>query len=113
MIKNIYLHLDNPIGVPGKNPVLGRRIAKVNILNDDFFGEVSFTSADFYANENGGNFDVTVIRKRGIAESISVEYEMFNGSAQNEADYISNNGILKFEDEIFERCLLNGRKIGK
>jgi len=95
--KNIYLHLDNPIGVPGKNPVLGRRIAKVNILNDDFFGEVSFTSADFYANENGGNFDVTVIRKRGIAESISVEYEMFNGSAQNETDYISNNGILKFE----------------
>ena len=94
--RELVLELSEPSGAPGKQPVLGRRLASLTISNDDFFGQLAFTSSDFYVNENGGSFVVTVERLAGVAEAVSVRYEVFNGSAVAGADYLANSGVLEF-----------------
>ncbi len=94
--RELVLGLGEPTGAPGKQPVLGRRLAKLTITNDDFFGELAFTASDFYVNENSGSFVVTVERLAGVAEAVSVRYEVFNGSAEAGADYLANAGVLEF-----------------
>ena len=94
--RKLILELSEPSGAPGKQPVLGRRLATLTIANDDFFGQLAFTASDFYVNENSGSFVVTVERLAGVAEAVSVRYEVFNGSAEAGADYLPNNGVLEF-----------------
>ena len=94
--RKLVLGLGEPSGAPGKQPVLGRRMASLTIANDDFFGELAFTSSDFYVNENGGSFVMTVERLAGVAEAVSVRYEVFNGSAVAGSDYLPNAGVLEF-----------------
>ena len=82
----------SPTGAPGKQPVLGRRLASLTISNDDFFGQLAFTSSDFYVNENGGSFIVTVERLAGMAEEVSVRYEVYSTAAPwPDADYVARH----------------------
>lgn len=68
----------------------------LTILNDDLRGTVAYSTASYLANENGGPAIITVVRPGGSAESISVSFAAFAGSAINGVDFLATNGTLAF-----------------
>ena len=68
----------------------------VEIIDDDHFGTVSFTSSSFFVNENSGQFTVTVVREYGSAEELTVNYEVNSGSAEVGNDFAPIKGTLVF-----------------
>jgi uncharacterized delta-60 repeat protein len=75
--------------------------ATVTILDDDFFGELSFSAPAYLADENGGSVGVTVVRRQGGAESVSVDYATLvtgtgGTNAVPGADYQTTQGTLTF-----------------
>jgi hypothetical protein len=76
--------LSNPTGTESKKPRLGMWRSRLVVANDDRYGELAFASADYFVTENGGEFLVSVLRLNGIAEEVSVEYEVSAGPGQSE-----------------------------
>lgn len=95
--QNYELVLSNPTGTESKKPRLGLKRTKLVVINDDDYGSLAFASADFFVTENGGEFNVSVLRLDGAAEEVSVEYEITDGTAKSGEDYIGSNGTLHFE----------------
>jgi uncharacterized delta-60 repeat protein len=89
--------LQNSGGTEQKKPRLGIRKAAVSVLNDDSFGELAFASPDYYVSENGGEFVVSVSRVNGLSESVSVDYEVLDGTAKRGQDYVPVSGTLVFD----------------
>jgi len=75
---------------------LGLKSSKLVVANDDIYGALAFATADYFVTENGGEFNVSVLRLGGVAEEVSVEYEITDGSAKSGEDYIGANGTLHF-----------------
>nr|MCS5583661.1 hypothetical protein [Pseudomonadales bacterium] len=112
--KTYALTLQNPEGTEEKKPRLGVKRADLLVVNDDRFGELAFASADFFVTENGGEFQVFVLRRNGLAESVSVDYEVVDGSARSGEDFVSSSGTLHFEPDqpsaTFNVTILNGNE---
>src|SRR5204863_6990848 len=68
----------------------------LTIIDDDFFGNLSFNADVYTANENGGAAIITVIRTGGSAETVFVDYATSNGSGIDGADYVATSGTLMF-----------------
>jgi len=88
--------LSNPTGTESKKPRLGMWRSRLVVANDDRYGELAFASADYFVTENGGEFLVSVLRLNGVAEEVSVEYEVSDGTARHGEDYVGVNGTLHF-----------------
>ena len=110
--KAFELILDNPGGTEKKKPRLGIKKADLLVVDDDRFGELAFASADYFVTENGGEFVVSVLRRNGLAESVSVDYEVVDGTARSGEDFIPTSGTLNFEpgqpSVTFNVTILNG-----
>ena len=89
--------LDNSGGTEKKKPRLGITKADLLVVNEDSYGELAFASADYYVTENGGEFVVSVTRRDGLSETVSVDYEVVDGSAKAGEDYVPTSGTLHFE----------------
>jgi uncharacterized delta-60 repeat protein/uncharacterized repeat protein (TIGR01451 family) len=67
------------------------------VVIDDNDSVVSFSSAIYSVNENGGSARITVNRSGGASDLVSVEYHVgTNGTATAGVDYIATSGILTF-----------------
>lgn len=73
-----------------------RTTAVVNILDDDFYGKLSFNAPVYLGDENGTNVAIKVIRREGSAETVSVHYATSKGTAIPGADYTDVSGDLEF-----------------
>ena len=70
--------------------------AVLYITNSDFQGQLSFSTANYNVNENGGPGYVTVVRTGGSAQSVSVSFATLPGTAIPNTDYNPTNGTLFF-----------------
>ncbi len=73
-----------------------RNPTTVTINDDDFFGELSFSAADYFADEDGLNAVIQVVRRGGNAGEVSVSYAATAGTATNGVDFVAVNGVLTF-----------------
>lgn len=96
--ETVFLRLLNPTnnGAPA-SAVLGLRTnATLTLRNTDFYGALQFNLADYPVKENGGYATVTVTRRSGSAEAVSVGYTTANGTALAGVDYTAVQGTLVF-----------------
>lgn len=70
--------------------------ASLKIVDDDFYGNLSFTDANLYVNEEDSHAAITVQRVGGSAEEVSVDFVLTMGTASEGVDYIATNGTLVF-----------------
>lgn len=70
--------------------------ATLIILNDDFAGQLAFSTSTYFANEHGGPAIVTVVRSGGDAESVTVNFAATGGTAVAGVDFSPTNGTLSF-----------------
>jgi uncharacterized repeat protein (TIGR01451 family)/uncharacterized delta-60 repeat protein len=77
------------IGTQNTNAVL-------TIVNDDFYGDLSFNVTNYTVMENGGYATVTVIRRNGSAQGVTVNYATADGTALAGRDYLATSGVLSF-----------------
>jgi hypothetical protein len=61
-------------------------------------GNLQFSAATYYANENQGAIVITVARSGGGSGSVSVNYATTNGTATAGSDYTATSGTLTFAD---------------
>ena len=79
------------------NGAIGLRSTNtVTIQDDDNYGKLAFTLGQYLADENGTNSVITVIRRGGSAESVSVDFTTVTNTAIEGKDYTHTNGTLTF-----------------
>lgn len=92
------MRLLNPTlnGLP--NPVsLGTQSSALLVItNDDRVGFVAFPSTVYRANENGGSALITVVRRDGDADTVSVNYSASGGTAIPHYHFVPTSGTLTF-----------------
>src|SRR5205823_12336906 len=59
-------------------------------IYNDFYGQLEFSQANYEAEENGTNITITVMRKGGIAGTVSVDFSVSDGTATLDADNTTN-----------------------
>ena len=88
--------LEDPIGV-----IFGSTVGTtVTIINDDAYGVLEFSRPEYFVNENGGQFRITVIRRDGTSGTQTVSYNTTDRTATIEgdnADYRPTAGTFEFE----------------
>jgi uncharacterized delta-60 repeat protein len=77
--------------------------ATLTIVDDDFYGSLSFSQAIYDADERGTNVTITVIRTGGVGDTVSVDYSVTDGTASNAVDFISTSGTLSFGPGVTAR----------
>ncbi|PYK31322.1 MAG: hypothetical protein DME57_04155 [Verrucomicrobia bacterium] len=70
--------------------------AALKIVDDDYYGSLSFSDANLYVNETDGQAAITVLRTGGSAEEVSVDFVLTMGTATDGLDYLATNGTLVF-----------------
>ncbi len=91
--ETINLHLVNPSVV---GALVGGTNATVTILDDDFYGNFSFSTLTYTANENGSHATITVVRTNGIAETVTVNFGTSDGTTNSSGAYAPTTGMLTF-----------------
>ncbi|HUS37391.1 MAG TPA: Calx-beta domain-containing protein [Verrucomicrobiae bacterium] len=88
---------------PSQAGVVGTRhpTAAVVIHDNDFFGDLSFSASEYFADENGGGAIIQVVRRNGSAGSVTVTYSTSPGSIPGSAavpgkDYNNITNTLTF-----------------
>lgn len=95
--ETVFLALTNFQGaLPG-----AQTNATLTIINDDAYGRLQFSTASYFADENGGLVAITVVRRDGVAGPVSVQFRTQDlpvgpGSARAGQDYVATNGTLNF-----------------
>lgn len=82
--------------VPG---ALGSRTnAVLEIVDSDYYGQLSFSQSLYMADENGTNVTITVVRHGGVADTIRVNFLTAPATAVPgpTGDYLPTNGTLVF-----------------
>jgi uncharacterized delta-60 repeat protein/uncharacterized repeat protein (TIGR01451 family) len=72
------------------------------ITNSDLRGVVSFSTTNYFINENGGPATVTVVRSGGSTEAINVNFATLPGTAAP-SDFTATNGVLSFGPGVVSR----------
>ncbi|MBI3880988.1 MAG: aggregation factor core protein MAFp3, isoform C, partial [Verrucomicrobia bacterium] len=88
------------VGATGSSSLGLQTNAVLTIVDDDFYGRISFSSAAYSVSEAGVFATITVIRTNGTAGIVSVNFATGNGSALAGADYTATNGVLVFPDGV-------------
>ncbi len=91
--KNVGLQLAN-FSIPGAAGA--QTNAVLRIINDEFYGDLSFNVTNYLVNANGGYATVTVIRRNGSAGTATVNYATADDSALAGRDYVAASGVLSF-----------------
>lgn len=102
--KTVNLSLFSPVinGVTTNNNALGDYTnATLTIGNDNFFGNLVFSTPTYTVNENGGFATITVLRLGGSSQSISVNFATVPGTATTPYNYTATNGTLTFGPGVF------------
>lgn len=96
--ETVNLRLFNPTlnGSPNAGSLGPTSTAVLTILNDDFTGQLSFSTTVYNANENGGPAIITVVRVGGSSESVAVNFSASGGTAVAGFDFTPTNGTLSF-----------------
>ncbi|MCX6903470.1 MAG: hypothetical protein NTW03_08335, partial [Verrucomicrobia bacterium] len=96
--RTLSLNLFSPkVGQSINQAALGNRyLATLFILDDDAYGQFTFSSPTYVMDENGTNLTVTVQRKFGSAGTNWVDYATFDESAIDLVDYVGVFGTLRF-----------------
>src|SRR4051812_26662827 len=88
---------------PSQPGVVGTRhpTTAVTINDNDFFGDLSFSAPQYFADENGVSAIIQVVRRNGSAETVSVTYSTAPGANPATAavpgkDYDNVTGSLSF-----------------
>lgn len=92
--KTVQIVLSNP-SLPGA--LGGQSDGWLTIEDDDAYGEISFNSAEYLADENGGVAIVNVIRRHGSAGQVSVQFATTAATARPGEDYEESSGLLIFQ----------------
>ena len=66
------------------------------IVNDDFGGNVQYSSASYDVAESGGSATITITRANGAASNIVVQYSTSDGTALAGQDYTATSGSVTF-----------------
>jgi uncharacterized delta-60 repeat protein/uncharacterized repeat protein (TIGR01451 family) len=102
LIDNDFVQLDKQVLLTFANPSTNGLVGNIHsnatlvILNDDLFGQVQFTTTNYYAKENGGPALITVVRVNGGAETATVNYNTSPISAIPGINYLPVSGSLVF-----------------
>jgi subtilisin family serine protease len=94
--ERFHLLLSNP---DGKAEIGEPASTTVTILDDDpdsRFASISLETVSFITKENSTQVDIDVIRRGNLDISASVAYNTLDGSAKQDEDYVSANGIITF-----------------
>jgi uncharacterized repeat protein (TIGR01451 family)/uncharacterized delta-60 repeat protein len=86
---------NNPTTVLAGVPI----VTSVNIIDDDFYGNLHFSAPNYLVNENGGYATITVVRTGGSAQSLSVNYATADGTAVSKGtlpNFVATSGNLTF-----------------
>jgi uncharacterized delta-60 repeat protein/uncharacterized repeat protein (TIGR01451 family) len=74
--------------------------ALLTIINDEFYGDLSFNVTNYLVTANGGNATVTVTRRNGSAGTATVNYSTADGTAHAGTDYVLTSGTLTFPPNV-------------
>lgn len=102
VIDNAFVQPDKQVLLSFRNPSTNGLIGNVHsnatlvIINDDFFGQVQFSSSAYYTKENGGAATITVVRVNGGAETVTINYNTSPISAVPTYNYTPVQGTLVF-----------------
>lgn len=106
--KTVNLRLFNPVtgilggsGVTNNNALGQYTNATLTINNDNFFGNLVFSTPTYTVNENAGFATITVLRLGGSSQSISVNFTTAPGTATTPYNYTTTNGTLTFGPGVF------------
>lgn len=94
-LTNAVVNLTNSPLVLGGAPTA----ATVSLTNDNYYGALQFSAANYLVKENGGVATLTVLRKGGVAQSLSVNYATQDGTAVSSGtrpNYVAASGVLNF-----------------
>ena len=95
----------------------GTTNATLTITDDDSFGSLEFSSANYVTDENGGAAIITVVRTGGIAGLVTVEYSSMAlppgpGAAIPGTHYNETEGMIEFQpgqlSTTFQIPIING-----
>jgi hypothetical protein len=94
--------LEDPIGV-----IFGSTVGTtVTIIDDDAYGVLEFSRPEYFVNENGGQFRITVLRRDGKSGAQTVSYNTTDRTATIEgdnADYRPAAGTFEFEPDDYSK----------
>ena len=72
----------------------GTTNATLTILEDDFFGSLSFSQDIYDADERGTNIAITVVRTGGLGGTVYARFQTADDSATAPANYIAAAGLI-------------------
>lgn len=123
LIDNAFVEPDKQILLtfadPSTNGLVGNIYsnAVLMVINDDYFGQVQFTTTNYFAKENGGPVLITVVRVNGGAQTVTVNFNTSPISAVPGINYQPVQGTLvfgpgvltqAFEVPIFDNLFADG-----
>lgn len=83
--------------------------ATLTILENDFYGNLTFSQADYYINEQAGTAIITVTRTGGSAQDVSVDYAATAGNnAVDGVDFFGTSGRLIFTNGVISQSFSIG-----
>jgi subtilisin family serine protease len=92
--RTVNLHLTHLTGgaLPG-----ARDTAVLTIGDDDKAGRVQFSAAAYRVLEGAGAATITVMRARGMAGDVAIQYATRDGTARADRDYAATSGAIVFD----------------
>src|SRR5262249_21395399 len=74
--------------------------AVLTIIDDDFYGSLSFAAPQLFINESAGNAVISVVRSGGSSDEVSVDFSVLTGTATYGLGYRGTNGTLTFANGV-------------
>ena len=98
--ESVQMILSNPTpGTPSSTATLGRSLAELRIVDDDFRpGTLNFSLSSYSVDEAATNVTLTVVRTNGTTGLVTVRYNTLDGTALAGVDYVATTGFLPFGD---------------
>ena len=80
--------------------------ATLTIVDDDFYGSLSFNDVSYYVNEKGTNALITLIRTGGSADEVTVDVVTSPGTATEGADFTGITNTITFSNGVTMQTFL-------
>ncbi len=98
-----FVEGDEVLGLQLVNPLGGARLglltnASLTIVEDDFYGAISFSAANYSVNEIAGSVAISVTRTGGSSQPVSVDFATAPLTAIPGTDYLDVISTLNFAD---------------